>query len=92
VGNLPTFAGNIDRDQGSGRPGRIGLQHQSAERTRDMRLMMILYSVIGTAMAGTGVIAVLTMGQVTLVPILVAAAAGAVLAVPVSWAVARQIG
>ncbi len=57
-----------------------------------MRLMMILYSVIGTAMAGTGVIAVLTMGQVTLVPILVAAAAGAVLAVPVSWAVARQIG
>ncbi len=57
-----------------------------------MRLMMILYSVIGTAMAGTGVIVVLTMGQVTLVPILVAAAAGAVLAVPVSWAVARQIG
>ena len=57
-----------------------------------MRLMMILYSVISTAMAGTGVIAVLTMGQVTLVPILVAAAAGAVLAVPVSWAVARQIG
>jgi hypothetical protein len=57
-----------------------------------MRLMMILYSVIGTAMAGTGVIAVLTMGQVTLVPILAAAAVGAVLAVPVSWAVARQIG
>ena len=57
-----------------------------------MRLMMILYSVIGTAMAGTGVIVVLTMGQVTLVPILVTAAAGAVLAVPVSWAVARQIG
>ena len=57
-----------------------------------MRLMMILYSIIGTAMAGTGVIAVLTMGHVTLVPILAAAAAGALLAVPVSWAVARQIG
>ncbi len=56
-----------------------------------MRLMMVLYSVIGTAMAGSGVIAVLTMGYATLVPILAAAAAGAVLALPVSWAVAREI-
>ena len=56
-----------------------------------MRLMMVLYSVIGTAMAGTGVIAVLTMGYATLWPILAAAAAGAVLALPVSWAVAREI-
>ncbi len=56
-----------------------------------MRLMMVLYSVIGTAMAGTGVIAILTMGYGTLVPILAAAAAGAVLALPVSWAVAREI-
>jgi hypothetical protein len=57
-----------------------------------MRLMMILYSMIGTAMAGTGVIAVLSMGYGTLQPILVAAAAGAVLALPISWVVARQIG
>jgi hypothetical protein len=57
-----------------------------------MRLMMILYSMIGTAMAGTGVIAVLSMGYDALQPILVAAAAGAVLALPVSWVVARQIG
>lgn len=56
-----------------------------------MRLMMVLYSMIATAMAGTGVIAVLTMGQVTLWPIIWAAAAGAVLALPVSWLVARQI-
>ena len=56
-----------------------------------MRLMMVLYSMIATAMAGTGVIAVLTMGQVTLYPIIGAAAVGAVLALPVSWFVARQI-
>lgn len=56
-----------------------------------MRLMMVLYSMIATAMAGTGVIVVLTMGQVTLYPIVGAAAAGAVLALPVSWFVARQI-
>lgn len=56
-----------------------------------MRLMMVLYSMIATAMAGTGVIVVLTMGQVTLYPIIGAAAAGAVLALPVSWLVARQI-
>jgi hypothetical protein len=57
-----------------------------------MRLMMILYSVIGTAMAGVGVIAVLTMGYDTLQPILVAAAAGALVGLPASWLVARQIG
>jgi hypothetical protein len=56
-----------------------------------MRLMMVLYSVIATAMAGTGVIVVLTAGYGTLWPILIAAAAGALLALPVSWAVAREI-
>ena len=57
-----------------------------------MRLTMILFSIIGTALAGTGVIAVLTMGYVTLWPILAAATVGAALGLPVSWAVARQIG
>ena len=56
-----------------------------------MRLMMVLYSMIATAMAGIGVIAVLTMGCGTLWPIVAAAVVGAVLALPVSWAVARQI-
>lgn len=55
------------------------------------RLAMILFSMIGTALAGAGVIAVLTMGYVTLPAILGAAAVGAVLALPVSWMVARQI-
>ncbi|MDZ4087117.1 MAG: CTP synthetase [Tabrizicola sp.] len=57
-----------------------------------MRLMMVLYSIVATAMAGTGVIAVLSAGYDTLWPIVIAAVAGAVLAVPVSWAVARKIG
>lgn len=56
-----------------------------------MRLMMVLYSMIATAMAGAGVITVLTIGQVGLWPIIWAAAAGAALALPVSWLVARQI-
>lgn len=56
-----------------------------------MRLMMVLYSMIATAMAGTGVIAVLSAGYGTLWPIVISATAGAALAVPVSWAIARQI-
>lgn len=57
-----------------------------------MRLTMILFSMIGTALAGAGVIAVLTLGYVSLWPIVGAAVAGAVLALPVSWLVAREIG
>ena len=56
-----------------------------------MRLMMILFSMIGTAMAGSGVVLVLTLGYGTLVPIVAAAVAGAALALPVSWMVAREI-
>jgi hypothetical protein len=56
-----------------------------------MRLMMVLYSMIATAMAGTGVIAVLTVGYGTLWPILISAAVGAMLAVPLTWFVAKEI-
>lgn len=56
-----------------------------------MRLMMVLYSMIATALAGSAVIAVLSAGYDTLWPIVIAAAAGAVLALPVAWAVAKQI-
>lgn len=55
------------------------------------RLTMLLYSMIGTALAGSGVVIALTTGNDTLQPILISAAVGAVLAVPVSWWVARQI-
>ena len=56
-----------------------------------MRRMWALGWMSAAAMAGTGVIAVLTTGHGTLWPILIAAAAGAALALPVAWAVARQI-
>ncbi len=56
-----------------------------------LRLASILYSIISTSLAGVGVIAVLVAGYGTLIPILAAAAVGAVLALPISWAVARQI-
>jgi hypothetical protein len=57
-----------------------------------MRLMMILYSMIGTALAGSSIVLVLTLGHDTLWPIVAAAAVGAVLALPVSWLIAREIG
>ena len=56
-----------------------------------VRLAMVLYSLIGTTLAGSCVVAALVMGQDTLWPILIAAAIGAVVAVPVTWLVARQL-
>lgn len=55
------------------------------------RLASILYSLIATTLAGTAVIAVLTAGYGTLAPIVAAAALGAIVALPVSWLVARAI-
>ncbi len=56
-----------------------------------IRLASILYSIVATTLAGVGVIAVLTAGYDTTVPIIVAAAIGAVVALPVSYLVARKI-
>jgi putative flippase GtrA len=56
-----------------------------------IRLASILYSIVATTLAGIGVIAVLTAGYDTTVPIIVAAAIGAVVALPVSYLVARKI-
>ncbi len=56
-----------------------------------LRLTLLMFSIISTALMGSAVIIALTIGQDTLIPILVAAAAGFVLAIPVSWLVARQI-
>lgn len=55
------------------------------------RLMMVLFSIIGTALAGSGVVIALSTGNDTLQPILIAAALGALLGLPVSWWVARQL-
>lgn len=55
------------------------------------RLASMIYAIIATAMAGAGVIAVLSAGYVSIGPILAAAGVGAVLAIPVSILVARGI-
>ena len=56
-----------------------------------LRLAGILYSLNATTFAGTGVIAVLTAGYGTLVSILMGAGLGALLALPVTWYVARAL-
>jgi len=55
------------------------------------RLASMLYSIIGTTLAGSLMVAALTAGYDTLIPILVAASVGAVVALPVTWLVARAI-
>ena len=55
------------------------------------RLASILFSIVATTMAGTGVIAALVAGYATLIPILAAAAVGFVLALPVTYFVTRAI-
>lgn len=56
-----------------------------------IRLAAILYSMIATALAGAAVIGVLSAGMVSATAIVCAAAAGAFLAAPVSWLVARRL-
>lgn len=52
---------------------------------------MMLYSIIGTSVAGIFMIAALASGNDTLQPILIAAGAGAVLGFPMSYFVAKAI-
>ncbi|PCJ04354.1 MAG: hypothetical protein COB16_18950 [Rhodobacteraceae bacterium] len=56
-----------------------------------LRLASILYSLIATSLAGIGVIIVLVAGFVSVPAIFGSAVVGAVIAIPVSWLVARQI-
>lgn len=55
------------------------------------RLFFLLYSLIGPSLAGVAIVFVLTIGMVTLKPILVAAAIGFALGLPVSAMVSRQL-
>ncbi|EPX80897.1 hypothetical protein [Litoreibacter arenae] len=55
------------------------------------RLAFILYSMIATTIAGTGVIVVLSMGYDTTMPIVIAAAVGFVISIPATWWITKQI-
>ncbi|TNF19703.1 MAG: CTP synthetase [Rhodobacteraceae bacterium] len=54
-------------------------------------LTLILHIFIGSTLAGSAVIAALVTGYDTLQPILIAAAVGFVISIPLSWYVARLI-
>jgi hypothetical protein len=56
-----------------------------------LRLAALIYSIAGTALAGAGVVAVLSIGLYDVPSILLGAGVGAVLALPVSWMIARRL-
>ncbi|MGL4310467.1 MAG: CTP synthetase [Paracoccaceae bacterium] len=55
------------------------------------RLMMLIFTIAGASLAGAGVVVALSTGYYTLRPILIAAATGFALALPVSWVIARRL-
>lgn len=55
------------------------------------RLMLMLFAMVGTTLMGIGVVIALTAGTGGAQHIVLGAGAGFVLAVPVSWLIARQI-
>ncbi len=55
------------------------------------RLATTLFSLVGTSFAGTGVIAVLVIGADSVLPIVLAAGAGVLVALPATWLIARAI-
>lgn len=55
------------------------------------RLTSVMFSIIAPTLAGIGVIVALTTGNDTLQPILITAAIGTVLAMPVSWIIAKKL-
>ena len=56
-----------------------------------LSLMLIIYIFLGTTLAGSAMIVALTMGYGTMTPLLMSAAIGAVVALPISWAVAKRL-
>ncbi|WP_343081774.1 hypothetical protein [Ostreiculturibacter nitratireducens] len=55
------------------------------------RLFFLIYSLAGTVLAGSGLIAVLVIGWVDLTSILLGAGIGAAAAVPVAWGISRRL-
>lgn len=56
-----------------------------------IRLATLLFSLISTAFAGTGIIVALTAGLISFPAILGAAGIGCILAAPVCWLVAQRL-
>lgn len=56
-----------------------------------LRLFFVIYTLAATVLAGSAVVAVLTMQMPGARPIILAALLGAVAAVPVAWGIARRL-
>lgn len=56
-----------------------------------LRLTSILYAIIGSTLAGTGVVVALSMSLYDVQSILIGAVLGALLGLPASWMVARKL-
>ena len=72
----------------------LHMHMKGATRKRSVfmfRLASLLFSIIGTTLAGSAIVVALTMGQDTLVPVVTAAVIGFAAALPVTWIVARKI-
>ena len=54
-------------------------------------LFSLIYTIAGATCAGIGVVIALSIGQDTLQPILIAAAAGALVGVAASWVIAGKL-
>ncbi len=54
-------------------------------------LMLIVHVFLGSTVAGSAVIAALSLGFDTLTPILIAAGTGFVASIPLSWLVAKKL-
>ena len=66
-------------------------QSETPAEDEMFRLMMTLFSMISTTLMGIAIVIALTIGQDTLRPLVIAAAIGFILAVPVSWLVAKRL-
>ena len=56
-----------------------------------LRLFFLMYALAATVLAGSAIVAVLTMQMQGARPIIVAAALGAIVAIPVAWTIARRL-
>ena len=56
-----------------------------------MGLFLLVYIFISATLAGSAMVAALTMGLDTLQPLLYAALGGFVVAIPIAWVIAKKI-
>ncbi|MDP2122547.1 MAG: hypothetical protein Q8S27_08120 [Hoeflea sp.] len=56
-----------------------------------LKLVAIVYIMVGSMLAGSFIVAALTMDRMDAVSISIAAVAGALVAIPISWFVAAKL-